>query len=361
MKAAPNSLKRKKRSYSTEFKRAYLTGLLPDSISKQIPPSTRSSWKNKSLNNLYGYDFIYANDEQMDFYQLKDRYDKLLKVTKSLALIVMCYSEIINATSQRKKILKSSNALLLKTIALSASLVSLNRTLKWMKISYQHYYALLNKVDCKHSLMKLCRKKYPHQLSDKEIGVVKEYVTNDDFTHWSLSSIYCQMLRDTKSFMSIATFRKYAKWIDPNLSNRRKRLQISWERLRANAPKQILHMDLTIFRPSDHTRVYIYLIIDNFSRAILGWKASLQYSSVIAMENLKEVCYKYDLLKSNTQLIVDDGPENNGSINEFLTLPQVQLKKQIAQIDIRWSKVEWEIYIFIRHNIFAVDLFPVSQ
>ncbi len=66
-------------------------------------------------------------------------------------------------------------------------------------------------------------------------------------------------------------------------------------------------MDLTIFRPSDDTRVYIYLIIDNFSRAILGWKASLQYSSVIAMENLKEVCYKYDLLKSNTQLIVDDG------------------------------------------------------
>ena len=55
------------------------------------------------------------------------------------------------------------------------------------------------------------------------------------------------------------------------------------------------------------------------------------------MENLKEVCYKYDLLKSNAQLIVDDGSENNGSINEFLTLPHVQLKKQIAQIDIRQS------------------------
>jgi membrane-associated PAP2 superfamily phosphatase len=130
-----------KRSYSTEFKRAFLTGLLPDSVSKQIPPSNRSSWKNKSLNNLYGFDFIYANDEQMDFYQLKDRYNKLLKVTKSLALIVMCYSEIINNTCRRKKIWKSSQALLIKTIALSASLVSLNSTLKWMKISYQHYYA----------------------------------------------------------------------------------------------------------------------------------------------------------------------------------------------------------------------------
>ncbi len=86
MYSAPNSPKRKKGA--SEFKRAYLTGLPPDLISKQIYPCTRSSCKNKSPNNLYGYDFIYAIDEQMDFYQWKDRYDKRLKVTKSLALVV---------------------------------------------------------------------------------------------------------------------------------------------------------------------------------------------------------------------------------------------------------------------------------
>lgn len=94
--------KRKKRSYSTEFKRAYLSGLLPPSEINNVPPNTLSSWKNKSLNNLYGYGFIYANDEQLDFYQLKERYDKLIKITKALALIVMCFSEIICACSFRK-------------------------------------------------------------------------------------------------------------------------------------------------------------------------------------------------------------------------------------------------------------------
>ena len=74
--------KRKKGPYSTEFKRAYLTGLLPPSAVNNVPPSTLSSWKNKYLHNLYGYDFIYANAEQLDFYQLKERYDKLIKVTK---------------------------------------------------------------------------------------------------------------------------------------------------------------------------------------------------------------------------------------------------------------------------------------
>src|SRR2546425_10128380 len=61
--------------------------------------------------------------------------------------------------------------------------------------------------------------------------------------------------------------------LNPNLAHRRKRLKKHCEGLRANAPKQILHMDLTIFRPSDHSRVYIYLIMDNFSRAILGYNA----------------------------------------------------------------------------------------
>jgi transposase InsO family protein len=43
-------------------------------------------------------------------------------------------------------------------------------------------------------------------------------------------------------------------------------------------------MDVSIFRPSDYSRVYLYFILDNFSRAILGWKASLQYSSEIAIK-----------------------------------------------------------------------------
>ena len=114
--------KRKERSYSTEFKRAYLTGLLPASLVNNIPLSTRSSWRNKSLHNLFGYDFIYANDERLDFYPLKERYDKLIKVTKALSLMVMCLSEIIYSLSYSKKFLKEFQVLLIKTIKLAAKL-----------------------------------------------------------------------------------------------------------------------------------------------------------------------------------------------------------------------------------------------
>ena len=65
----------------------------------------------------------------------------------------------------------------------------------------------------------------------------------------------------------------------------------------------------------------------------MGWKVSLQYSSEIALENLKEVCDKYCLLNSNVQLVVDDGPENNGSVNHFFSVPGIKFKKLIAQVD----------------------------
>ena len=37
------------------------------------------------------------------------------------------------------------------------------------------------------------------------------------------------------------------------------------------------------------------------------------------------------------QLVVDDGPENNGSVNDFFSTPGIQFKKLIAQVDILQS------------------------
>jgi hypothetical protein len=37
------------------------------------------------------------------------------------------------------------------------------------------------------------------------------------------------------------------------------------------------------------------------------------------------------------QLVADDGPENNGCVNDFLSISGIQMKKLIAQVDIRQS------------------------
>ena len=64
-------------------------------------------------------------------------------------------------------------------------------------------------------------------------------------------------------------------------------------------------------------KVYIHFIVDNFSRAILNWKASVEYSSSIAMNVLKESISKHDI-RSDSKLITVGGPENPEEVSGFV-------------------------------------------
>jgi len=94
-------------------------------------------------------------------------------------------------------------------------------------------------------------------------------------------------------------------------------------------------MDVTIFKPLDNTRIYIYLLVDNYSRYILGWKASLEFSSKIALQVLKQSIEKYSI-DFESKLIVDGGPEYKGEVTRF-TNDKEYLTKLIAQKDITQS------------------------
>ena len=104
-------------------------------------------------------------------------------------------------------------------------------------------------------------------------------------------------------------------------------------------PRQDNHADVSIFRLLDNTKAYIYLIVDNYSRKILGWKVSKYYRSSIMFENLKEVYEKYKLeqLHPFCDLLVDDGVENKGAVDEGIINEPLFINKLIAQKDIIFS------------------------
>ena len=98
-----------------------------------------------------------------------------------------------------------------------------------------------------------------------------------------------------------------------------------------------MHADLTIFRPLNNTKVYIYFIADNFSRKILAWKASLQYSAKYTFKNLKTIYKKYGLENCMPEIdfMVDGGSENKSEVDTFIE--NSRINKIIAQKDIIFS------------------------
>lgn len=140
------------------------------------------------------------------------------------------------------------------------------------------------------------------------------------------------MLVDKAAFMSIGTFRKYAKllcYCKPKVIGDK-----IYTSLKALQPLAILQMDVTIFKTIDNTKVYLHIAMDNFSRCILGYKCSLQYSAANTLEVLQNVYNKYDLkLIKNICVVTDDGCENKSCFDEYIAATD-NLTHFIAQQDI---------------------------
>lgn len=104
--------------------------------------------------------------------------------------------------------------------------------------------------------------------------------------------------------------------------------------LRAQQPMKILHMDITILKTLENQKLYLYILQDNFSRAILSWTLSAQYNATTAMHNLQKGVDRYSyLVAENSTVVCDDGMENKGSVKNYIHAHSL-LEQVIAQKDI---------------------------
>jgi putative transposase len=84
----------------------------------------------------------------------------------------------------------------------------------------------------------------------------------------------------------------------------------------------------------ERLKAFIYLVQDNFSRAILYFKCSLQHTAKHSFENPQNV-HKYFLSPTEIEhcnLTTDDGIENHGEASAFLdTCKSMAISHLIAQ------------------------------
>jgi putative transposase len=196
----------------------------------------------------------------------------------------------------------------------------------------------------------------------KEIAIIKHYCNDHRFFHWPLASIYEMIKREGAAYFNISTFYKYVNLLKlsrPRLSHRRKHHHVG---IRACAPLQIIHADVTVYQTADNKKNYIHLIQDNFSRTILQWAVRTFCKPKTTFEILENVHEKYlhPAGIENCQLISDDGSENYGPVKAFIKSSQYPtIQHLIAQHDIEFSNSMIEAankqlkYQFLYHHHIA--------
>lgn len=302
---------------------------LPIDHKSSIPGSTLSNWKKKDISKIIGCDSISASDATILKKIAKSK--RLLLAAKALYFLFRTVSNLFKNADNKAELLRLNKTVILDTIRKVQPVLGTKRILKSIGLSHSKMYYWIEKKKCQNSFLQICQSRHPNQVLPSEVNTIKSYLIDDRFKNWSSLSIYYQAIRDKAVFLGIGTWYKYAN----RLGIKRKFFRLHSKReigIRASRALQILHMDVTIFKPLDHTKVYIYLIIDNFSRTILNWKASLQYSSAIALDLLKEAIQKHNI-QLNTSLITDGGSENKGELSRFIEGNE-NVEKLIAQKDI---------------------------
>ena len=145
----------------------------------------------------------------------------------------------------------------------------------------------------------------PLALSDEEDKKVMEILHSDRFVDMAPAEIHATLLDEGKYLCSPRTmYRKLEK--HDEVRERRNQLRhpaYSKPELIAKAPNQVWSWDITKLKgPVKWTYFHLYVIMDIFSRYVVGWMIASQELSYLAKELIKQTCEKQGVQRD--QLII---------------------------------------------------------
>jgi hypothetical protein len=267
------------------------------------------------------------------------------KVMEAYFKLSDTYHEIISSVKGIKYKIAKQKEKIVNAIENVKELVSIEDALKVFNISratYHNYKTLvINKCDSSYFLW--CVKQYPHQLLKKEIFQIKKYMENEDYLHWSKSSVYLLALRNKEISFGLTTWYKYSKLLGYNTSRHLQSKKI-YSSLTSYRPNEIWCADVTILKTLDDKKHYIHFLMDHYSKMILGYRIE-NSSSPKAIRDLLEQAYLEHKNKESIAFVTDGGVENvNTTVQEFLTTTSQDIKHLIAQKDIPFSNSKIEAF-----------------
>jgi transposase InsO family protein len=173
-------------------------------------------------------------------------------------------------------------------------------------------------------------------LTTDEVAVIETMVASRDHRFMSVRALALYAQRFGKVFASPTTWYRLIRrrgWRRPRTRVYPPKPKIG---VRATAPGELLHLDVTIIKLLDGTRTYLHAIIDNSSRRILSSTLETRLGSGATCRILREAAREIAGKVEGALLVSDAGSENvNRNVDE--ELEGIDLERVLAQIDVTYS------------------------
>ena len=226
--------------------------------------------------------------------------------------------------------------IILRAIERAGRVLSLNAALRIVRLSPSRYHSWCrSKAGCELDDQSSCPRVVPTRLTPKEVEAMQEMVESSHNRHMSLRGLALHAQRIGKVIASPSTWYRFARnsgWKRPRSRVYPAKPKIG---IRAKAPGELLHLDVTTIKLLDGTRAYLHAVIDNYSRKILSWTLEDRLGSGATCRILREAASQIVAAKEPT-VVFDSGSEN---VNREVTdlLESVDLTRVLAQVEVTFS------------------------
>ncbi len=150
----------------------------------------------------------------------------------------------------------------------------------------------------------------PRALPPEERQQILAVLNDDRFADLAPAEVYATLLDEGKYLCSIRTMYRVLK-ANAQVHERRRQLRhprAAAPELLATGPNQLWSWDITTLKgPAKWTAFYLYVILDVFSRYVVGWLAALRESATLAQRLIEQTCARQGIAQGELTIHADRG------------------------------------------------------
>jgi hypothetical protein len=154
----------------------YYTNMLSAEQLALLPKTTTDYWKQKKYENLYGYEWVSEFQSNYTNFNEIQKHKIIFKSARLCCRVLNTLIIICGSIKGYKRIFANHSAIIISTIDYLATHIGQIRACTLFNITTNKYYRTKNKVHCSASVLNLCYKTHPHQLTIAENTIIKEAV-----------------------------------------------------------------------------------------------------------------------------------------------------------------------------------------
>ena len=161
----------------------------------------------------------------------------------------------------------------------------------------------------------------PRRLTDQERAAVLAVLNSERFADCAPSQVYATLLDEGVYLCSISTMYRILRAERQVRERRAQRQRPNYKKpeLLATAPNQVWSWDITrLHGPAKWSYFQLYVILDIYSRYVVGWLVAPRESEALAVTLLAETCRKQKIVRDALVVHADRGSSMTSKSVAFL-------------------------------------------